>query len=539
MTNQERISHLEGQLSTALALISELEAQLLRRKGGNILNFFINKSMQHFLQQHPIRFFWLMALLSLSLHARILPQELTGKHLWRQSQTQINIRNFSRYDFNILNPRIDATLSPERRLHRYEFPLLQWSIAGLQRLLGIEHIALTRICLFLLSLCTSWGFFALCRSLFGDVLLAVLATWAFHFSPLFFYYSINPMPDNLALCGGVWGMAWFFRWRASGQWGQLLLSGLCLSIGVAAKLPFIVFYATPGLYLLLRMAQNRWRLVIAPLGQGLCYSILLAPALIWYAWVIPGWSGNGIVQGVLDNRIPWAEVRRILLDYLNYMLPNSILGFSAVLPFVAGMYYTWRDKLHQRQAFWLLAASGLSVLAYVGFELNMISTVHDYYLMPVMIPVFLLLGYGLKNWWYGSRYTRSLAALVLALCPLLAFTSTYISWDMARTGNNPALIEHRKALQNAVPNPVGPCVMLNDGSQNIFPYALDKFGPVFHSDQLQPAVLADLIHTYQVKYLYSDSRAVDENLDFTPYLDSLLLEAGTIRVFRLRQKQSQ
>jgi transposase len=34
MTDQERISHLEGQLSTALARIAELEAQLLGRKGG-------------------------------------------------------------------------------------------------------------------------------------------------------------------------------------------------------------------------------------------------------------------------------------------------------------------------------------------------------------------------------------------------------------------------------------------------------------------------------------------------------------------------
>jgi 4-amino-4-deoxy-L-arabinose transferase-like glycosyltransferase len=431
---------------------------------------------------------------------------------------------------------VDATLAPERLLYRYEFPLLQWGVAALQRLLGTEHIALTRICLFLLGLCSSWGFFALCRSLFADALLAALATWAFHFSPLFFYYSINPLPDNLALCGALWGMAWFFRWRSSGLWWQALLSALCLSIGVAAKLPFIVFYATPGLYLLLRMAQNRWRAPLAPLGYGLLFLALLAPTLLWYAWVIPGWAGNGIVQGVLDNRIPWAEVGRILLNYLHYMFPNVILGFSAVLPFAAGMYHAWRDGLYRRPVFWLLGASGLAVLAYVGFELNMISTVHDYYLMPIMIPVFLLLAYGLKKWWHGNRNTRRLAALVLALCPLLAFTSTYISWDMARTGGNPALLEHRLALQKAVPVQ-GPCVMLNDRSQHIYPYALDKFGPVFHSDGLQPEVLDDLIRNHGVRYLYSNSRSTDENPAFAPYLDSLLLEAGNMRVFKVASGQ--
>jgi hypothetical protein len=37
------------------------------------------------------------------------------------------------------------------------------------------------------------------------------------------------------------------------------------------------------------------------------------------------------------------------------------------------------------------------------------------------------------------------------------------------------------------------------------------------------------------QYLYSDTRRVDEGAEFRPLLDSLILEKGTIRVFRLRK----
>ncbi len=484
-------------------------------------------------QLSPTRIWWLAVFISLALHWRIMPTDLSGKHLWRQSQTQINIRNFYRHDFNILNPRVDASPRPERMILRYEFPLMQWGIALVQKALG-EHILITRTCLFLLGLLSFWGFFSLCKVLFLNDLIAMLASWAFYFSPLLFYYSINPIPDNLALCGAIWGLAWFFRWKNSQRWQHAVLAGICLSIGTAAKLPYIVFYATVGLYLLFKIWGSNSRSSVKYLLYGLLFFMLLVPTLAWYAWVIPGWEGNGIVNGVLGNKISWGRAGQILFDYLHYMFPNVIIGYAALPLFIMGCYAAIQKKQYQNMQFWFLGASVLAIAAYVGFELNMIGTAHDYYLMPTMIPIFLIVAYGIKNLWIGGEKGQKISLIALALCPVLAFSSTFISWNVDKNKDAAAIVKHQKALRDITPDDAA-CVMLNDESLHIFPYLLDKFGPVSSDDRMTPKHLKELIQLHHVRFLYSTSRNIDENPDFAPLLDSMLLEVEHIRVFQLKQ----
>ena len=108
--------------------------------------------MKQFISEKNIRLlFWIIPLLSMAMHWRIFSTDLVGVHLWRQSQTQLNIQNFYRHDFNILNPRVNITNLGPNTLYRYEFPIMQWSIACVHKVLG-ESITITRVCLFLLGL---------------------------------------------------------------------------------------------------------------------------------------------------------------------------------------------------------------------------------------------------------------------------------------------------------------------------------------------------------------------------------------------------
>ena len=103
----------------------------------------------------------LLLLVTTICHAPIFTQDLAGIHVWRQSQTQLNIINFYRYDFNILHPRHHAlNINAGNTILRYEFPLMQWMIALNHKLFG-PHIVVTRVSLFLFSIITLLGVFQL------------------------------------------------------------------------------------------------------------------------------------------------------------------------------------------------------------------------------------------------------------------------------------------------------------------------------------------------------------------------------------------
>ncbi|MFN0175047.1 MAG: glycosyltransferase family 39 protein [Saprospiraceae bacterium] len=466
------------------------------------------------------------------MHLKVFSTDLIGKHLWRQSQTQINIQNFYRHDFNILNPRANVTNWGETTIHRFEFPLMQWCIAGVHKVFG-ESITITRICLFLLGILTVYGFFFLGNVLFKDSVVAWLLAWAFNFSPLFYYYTMNPIPDNLALCGSVWGIGWLFRYKQSENLLHAVYSAVFLMVAVLCKLPFILFYATVGAYLISRVVMVGLRNSRKYLLAGLVFVFFLTPAVAWYIWVIPSWGDHGLLKGVFGNQITWAKAFLILEYHIIEILPNRLLGIASLLLFIAGIFYAIKKKAYQKSNFWLLACSGLAALSYFGFELNMIEGIHDYYMMPFLLPVFVLVGYGIKNLWYAGGIIKTFSIVVLLLMPAQAYLYVGNSWSIERSACNHDLILYRDALRAAVPaNEI--CIMLNDNSLHIFPYAVDKRGPVFLDDSLRPEWLGDLIRREKIQYMYSDSRKTDEDPAFVQYFDSVLLECGTVRVIKLK-----
>ena len=57
----------------------------------------------------------------------------------------------------------------------------------------------------------------------------------------------------------------------------------------------------------------------------------------------------------------------------------------------------------------------------------------------------------------------------------------------------------------------------------------------FHDNNLDAEILDGFI-AGGAQYLYSDSRAVDENPEIVPMLDSLVLEKESFRVYKLIDK---
>ena len=474
-----------------------------------------------------------IAVISLAMHFRHFSKELVSIHVWRQTQTQSTIINFYEGDMNLFNPARNDRGSGDG-IFRMEFPLMQWLVAVTYKVFG-NHLIITRIFMFVIGLFSVAGIYKLISSIFRNDAMALAGAWAFNFSPSFYYYTINPVPDNMALCCAIWGLALFFTWIRNGQMMTLITSGSLLSIGALCKLPFVLYFIVPLAWFFMDMFKNGSGRIL--LWKMLLVLLFLLPPMAWYLTVIPHW-GAGIVKGMLHNEIPHGTIMGYLVFNLVSTLPELLLNYGSVLFFLAGFYFLVINKSYRKPFFPLLALLGLAVIAYFFYELNMIGNVHDYYLFPFLPLLFILVAYGAGNLLKQQIKTiRYVAILLLLILPLTAWLRMRVRWNVDSPGFNKDLLSYKHDLREAVPKNTL-CIAGNDDSHNVFFYYIDKKGWGFQHDSLPAPNISQMIDE-GAGYLYSDSRVVDGDSMIAPFLDRLILERGSIRVYRLKNKAMQ
>lgn len=472
----------------------------------------------------------LIVIISTSMHFKHFKKDLVSMHVWRQAETQSTIINFYEEDMNIFNPRRNDRGNGEG-FHRMEFPLMQWLVACTYKIFG-NHLVISRIFMFIFGLFSVFGLYKLLKILFNNEFLAVAGAWAFNFSPGFYYYTINPMPDNFALCCAIWGITIFFYWSKSGRPFALPLSGLLLSIAALCKLPFILYFVVPLTYFLIQIKEEKsWKSPLIKAGEVLIFSIL---PLAWYISVIPQWQGNGIVQGILDSKVPASKVFGNFWHHLTITLTESLLNYGSVLFFLCGFYFIRKNKAFKDRLFPLFASWGAVLILYFLFELNMIGKSHDYYLFPFLPLLFILVAYGAYNLYKShSILIKYFVGILLLILPLTAYLRMANRWDPGNPGFNKDLLQYKNELREAVPKN-SLCIAGNDISHYIFFYYIDKKGWGFDHNNLTGEKLHNMIED-GAKYLYSDSRQIDDNQQIAPFLDKLIMEKGSIRIYSLKE----
>jgi 4-amino-4-deoxy-L-arabinose transferase-like glycosyltransferase len=453
-----------------------------------------------------------------------------GIHVWRQAQTQTTINNFYEEDMNILNPRRNDRGNSDG-IFRMEFPLMQWLVAGTYKIFG-NHLIISRIFMFIIGLGSVLGMYCMLQALFKNNTLALMGAWAFNFSPSFYYYTINPLPDNFALCCSIWGIAVFFHWTGNNKNHLLLLSGLLLSIGALCKLPFILYFLVPLAFFILVSAKNKFNknLII----NILSIVIFTIPPIVWYILVIPYWRGNGIVSGIMDNQVPSI----VVLDYLQHnlvsTLPELFLNYGSVLFFISGFYFLFKRKAFRNPLFPVLVVWSLGILCYFLFEINMIAKIHDYYLFPFYPLLFMLVSYGAYNFLrIENKIFKFLTLLIMLILPFTAHLRMQTRWNPDSPGFNKDLLIYKQELRNAVPQNAL-CVAGSDVSHFVFFYYIDKKGWGFDSGKLDGSDLKKMIDE-GAEFLYSDSRTVDTSQQIRQFLNQLVIEKGSVRVYRLQK----
>ena len=200
------------------------------------------------------------------------------------------------------------------------------------------------------------------------------------------------MPDNMALCCGVWSIALFSGYLNSGKLAHVVLSSVFFCLAVLAKLPFIIYGVVIFSYLLVMLIRKE-RSVRQLTGVGLIYLAGVLIALSWYATVIPHWV-IGAVHGVFDQSQNHPDLAYVIQRTIIAILPELIINYGSVLFFLIGFYFIFSLKLFRKVQVLPFTFLGLSLLAYFTYEMNIIDVVHDYYLFPFLMPVFLIVAYG-------------------------------------------------------------------------------------------------------------------------------------------------
>lgn len=435
---------------------------------------------------------------------------------------------------NILNPRRNERGNTDG-IHRMEFPLMQWITACLYKIFG-KHVIITRIFMFITGIFSILGIYKLLSSLFHNRILSIIGAWAFSFSPSFYFHSINPMPDNLALCCSIWGLALFFTWYNDKRQIILLLSGILLSVGTLCKLPFIMYYAVPGFYFLSKILNGGINKKIVQ--QSIIIFGLIVFPIFWYISVIPQWNDNVIIKGIFNNK----ESMTIILDYMRHILlstlPESLINYGALIFFFAGFYFLYKGKRYKDERFTLILALSIIALIYYLFEVNAIAKVHDYYLFPFYPLIFILVAYGAYNLYISKKTTLKYLTIILLLgLPVTCFLRMDGRWKPEAPRFNKDFLAYKNELRNAVPKDAL-IVTGNDISHFIYFYYTDKKGWGFDNDNLSSSDLNEMINK-GAEYLYSDSRSLEDNENIRQYLESLILEKGSVRIYKLSNRNNQ
>ncbi len=472
-------------------------------------------------------------LLSFFMHFKTFDVDIRGIHTWRQSQTMWNIRNFFRHDANILNPRVSHFNGGKDNLYRYEFPVMQWSIAMFEKVFG-EKISVVRISIFIIGIFSVLFFYLLLQVIGLGKIGALGGTILFQFSPVFYYYTINPIPDNLALMGSIIYLYFIFLYFQSQKLSHLIWASAALLIATFAKLPFLMFSIVSIVYffkILFKDKKLSNQLMVFVAIQFL----FLLPAFIWYAWVMPGWTNNPIMTGIFENTMSFAEIIKIVNYHISTMFPIILLNPASWIFFIFGIISFRKWSKYKKFGIYIFALIFITFLYFI-LEFNAIGSVHDYYMMPFLPWLYIMVAIGIEFMTKMKfKNSKIVVYLLIFLSPFLAFGLNINSWSIKKTNFNPDVFNYQKELQNAVPQNEQ-CIILNDNSYYIFSYQIDKMGHIFSNDYLPIGWIDDMINRFHIRYMYSDSRKIDTSAAFQPYIDSLILQTGSIKVFRLKPK---
>jgi len=367
------------------------------------------------------RWWWLAAAALVALRLPHLGGPLDDPHSWRQCDTARYSLEFVRHGIDLLHPAV-CWLGGHRTLI-FEFPLPEAMSAGLQKLFGVgEHW--DRIVALAFFLAATF-FLHRFLDLAAGRRTAWLATLAWLALPLGQFYSRAAHVDFAATAGAHALLYHGARAARGGGWAHAGGAALGGALAAMIKAPYLlpvlgplalVALSATGIAPLLSLGAALLVTVIAfKLWRGHVDAVN-ARAPDWfflpgyYKEVNPLWWYFGEWSQRLD-RVSWFRIARRLIHEVATP-PGVLIAFAAPLAAVRATAL----KAGPRTLALAWAAGTLAYLL-VFFPLN---AIHNYYQIPFLAPVALLVALGFEAMWDRVRPAALVAALLFAAMAIVS-----------------------------------------------------------------------------------------------------------------------
>jgi len=335
--------------------------------------------------------FWILAVAMVGWRFVHFGPQIDSPHQWRQCDTANYIHDFHEDGIDLLYPTVCWMGGYKTVI--LEFPLHEAVAATFYNVFGADHrwARLTTLLFFLVAVVYLHRFVVL----ISHQRLAQWVTLVYLALPLGIFYSRAIHIDFTAVAMAH-GMAFHYaRGFKHRRWKDFAIGALFAGLALMNKAPYAFFLFLPLLHLASRyhslkllLRQAHW--FILPLVGFVLWQMHVravnAAAPDWY--FIPHYSKFvdkwGWYFGIWEMReLTW--VWRVIAGRVLY---EVAAGWYGLVPFAASLLTLgWRNPAASTFRWWLL---GTGLYVFIFFNLNF---VHNYYQIPLMVPVAFFLGY--------------------------------------------------------------------------------------------------------------------------------------------------
>lgn len=317
-------------------------------------------------------------------------------HIWAQCARASIALNYYKNDMNFFKPQIHKFLNGEG-VTGLEFPLVNYIPAICYKLFGFNEMYYRGFVLLSIIIGLLF-FFLLLNSYLKNWVISFALIISAYCSPVMAFYSINFMPDVTSLSFAL--MSWYFFIRFINDQYNIKLFYMFVLFGTLAALVKITSLITLlAIFTLVLLdytnyfkTKNGKPLILAKGKMILWIFIGILVVILWYSysfWLTKHFTTESFtMQTALVTDIPTAMdvIDRIMSDhvYEYYPYENYILYLSIIIFLVVCF------KLVDRLLFASFMIVTIGNICFVYLLFYQFKD-HDYYVIPILTSVFLLL----------------------------------------------------------------------------------------------------------------------------------------------------
>ena len=377
-----------------------------------------------------LRSFTFLVLISVSARFIHFGELLDSPHTWRQADTAHYIYDYYVNGIDLLRPKVCWLGNYGTLL--LEFPILEAIVAQAYILFGESHVV-ARSIFYFIFLGSALYFYRLVELLFSRE-IARYSVLFFLSAPLSLAYSRAIHVDFGVMFFSI-GMAYhFIRAYTRQETVHLFFGSILATFAFLIKAPYILIFAGPLVYSIYR--YRNWKFFTTTI---LIPVIPVVIFLFWNNWVnrvnssAPEWQFIlGYRKFIFSDSLHWyfgsLEQRLDIMNWIKigYRILTEIFVIVGLPIAIYGMYKSSSDE-RRCIIIWMI---GCLIYLAIFFNLNV---VHNYYQIPFVAPISLIVGLGLK---YLSKLSSKphhlsfLAISIYLVCSLIYAENNYykINW---------------------------------------------------------------------------------------------------------------